>query len=87
MLRRLDTLYQCYGEGEHTVFLFWENELQSMNTIVFIGLLSLKDKFPLLYDSYMNGGFVMNTTKKGIGVPFDQALEQYYKWPAKVSGG
>ncbi|KAK1875448.1 Peptide chain release factor 2 [Dissostichus eleginoides] len=47
----------------------------------------LKDKFPLLYDSYMNGGFVVNTTKKGSGVPFDQALEQCYNRPAKVSGG
>ena len=35
----------------------------------------------------MNGGFVMNTTKKGSGVPFYQALEQCYKRPAKVSGG
>ena len=47
----------------------------------------LKDRFPLLYNSYMNGGFVMNTTKKGSGVPFDQALEQCYNRPAKVSGG
>lgn len=29
----------------------------------------------------------MNATKKGSGVPFDQALEQCYNWPAKVSGG
>ena len=47
----------------------------------------LKEKFPLLYKSYMNGGFVVNTTKKGSGVPFDQALEQCYNRPAKVSGG
>ena len=47
----------------------------------------LKEKFQLLYDSSMNGGFVMNTIKKGSGVPFYQALEQCYKQPAKVSGG
>ena len=35
----------------------------------------------------MNGGFVVNTTKKGSEVPFDQALEQQYNRPAKVSGG
>ena len=29
----------------------------------------LKEKFPLLYDSYMNGGFVVNTIKKDSGVP------------------
>jgi hypothetical protein len=47
----------------------------------------LKDKFPLLYSSYMNGGFVVNTNRTGSGVPFDQALEQSYNRPAKVSGG
>ncbi|CAB3981219.1 Hypothetical predicted protein [Paramuricea clavata] len=47
----------------------------------------LKDKFLLLYKSYMDGGFVMNGNKKGSGVPFDQALEQCYNWPAKISGG
>ena len=35
----------------------------------------------------MTHGFVVNTTKKGSGVPFDQALEQCYNRPAKVSGG
>ena len=41
----------------------------------------------LFYDSYINDGFVVNTTKKGSGVPFDQALEQCYNRPAKVSVG
>ena len=37
----------------------------------------LKNNFPLLHESYSNGGFVVNTTdKQGSGVPFDQALEQ-----------
>ena len=35
----------------------------------------------------MNGGFVVNTSRKGSGVPFDQALEQSYNRPAKVTGG
>ena len=35
----------------------------------------------------MNGGFVVNTNRTGSGVPFDQALEQSYNRPAKVSGG
>ena len=35
----------------------------------------------------MNSGFVMNCNRKGSGVPFDQALEQCYNRPAKVSGG
>ena len=29
----------------------------------------------------------MNRTKIGSGIPFDQALEQCYNRPAKVSGG
>ena len=49
----------------------------------------LSKKFPLLYmySSYMKGGFVINRTKNGNEVPFDQALEQCYNRPAKVSGG
>jgi len=47
----------------------------------------LKEKFPLIYDSYIKDGFVVNTTTKGSGVPFDQELEQCYKRPAQVSGG
>ena len=47
-----------------------------MDTIIFTGLLSTEGQVPLLYDSYMNGGFVVNTTKKGSGIPYDQALEQ-----------
>mgnify|MGYP002804435058 CR=1 FL=1 len=35
----------------------------------------------------MDGGFVVNGDRKGSGVPFDQALEQCYNRPAKVSGG
>ena len=35
----------------------------------------------------MDGGFVVNGCNKGSGVPFDQALEQSYNRPAKVSGG
>ena len=35
----------------------------------------------------MNDGFVVNTNRKGSGVPFHQALEQSYNRPAKVSGG
>lgn len=46
----------------------------------------MKDKFPLLYSSYMNSGFVENANRS-VGVPFDQALEQNYNRPAKVSGG
>ena len=52
-----------------------------MDTIIPAGLLPTDGE---VYDSYMKG---VNTTKKGSGVPFDQALEQRYNRPAKVSGG
>lgn len=44
-------------------------------------------KFSRLYNFYINGGFVISTTKKGSVVPFDQALEQRYNRCANVSGG
>ena len=52
-----------------------------MDTIIPAGLLPTDGE---VYDSYMKG---VNITKKGSGVPFDQALEQHYNRPAKVSGG
>ena len=54
-----------------------------MDTIISAGLLSTEGEVPLLYGSYMNGGFVDNpTTYKGS----DQALEQCYNRPVKLSG-
>jgi len=35
----------------------------------------------------MNGGFIVNTIRKGSGVPFDQALDQRYNRPTKGSEG
>ena len=75
-------------ERATSLFFFFGRTNYSRWTPIFLqDCYQLKEKFPLLYDSYMKGGFVMNTTKKGSGVPFDQALEQCYNRPAKVSGG
>ena len=61
-----------------------DDKILGMSSLAFLqDCYQLKEKFTLLYDSYMNGGFVMNATKNGSGVP----LEQYYNRPAKVSGG
>ena len=50
--------------------------------------LNLKTKFPLLWDSFEKGDFVVHHTKrKGSGVPIDQALEKEYNKPAKGAGG
>ena len=81
-------LYISAMERASTLFFFFGRMNYCRWTPMFLqDCYQLKDKFPLLYDSYMNGGFVVNTTKKGSGVSFDQALEQCYNWPTKVSGG
>ncbi|KAF3844532.1 hypothetical protein F7725_007695 [Dissostichus mawsoni] len=81
-------LYLSAIERATSLFFFFGRTNYCRWTPLFLqDCYQLKDKFPLLYDSYMNGGFVVNTTKKGSGVPFDQALEQCYNRPAKVSGG
>ena len=81
-------LYISAMERASALFFFFGRTNYCRWTPLFLqDCYQLKDKFPLLYDSYMNGGFVVNTTKKGSGVPFDQALEQCYNRPAKVSGG
>ena len=80
-------LYLCAVKRVTSLFFFFGRTNYSRWTPLFLqDCYQLNEKFPLLYDSYMNGGFVVNTTRKGSGVPFDQALEQCYNWPAKVSG-
>ena len=81
-------LYESAVERATSLFFFFGRTNYCRWTPLFLqDCYKRKEKFPLLYKSYINGGFVMNTTKKGSGVPFDQALEQCYNRPAKVSGG
>ena len=49
--------------------------------------MDLKRKFPLIYESFINGGFVVHRTRLGSGTPMDQALEQIYNKPAKGASG
>ena len=81
-------LYLAAIERATSLFFFFGRTNYSRWTPIFLqDCYKLKENFPLLYDSYISGGFVVNTVKKGSGVPFDQALEQCYNRPAKVSGG
>ena len=80
-------LYISTMEWASTLFFFFGRTYCRWTPLFLQDCYQLKNKFLLLYDSYMNGGFMVNTTKKGSGVPFDQALEQCYNQPAKVSGG
>ena len=50
--------------------------------------LAMKEKFPVIYSSFISGGFVVKQTlKSGSGVPMDQALEKAYNKPAKGPSG
>jgi len=50
--------------------------------------LQLEARFPVLYESFQNGGFVVQlTTTKNSFIPMDQALEVSYNKVAKSSGG
>ena len=81
-------LFLSAVERATSLFFFFGRTNYSRWTPIFLqDCYQLKDKFPLLYQSYVDGGFVMNGSRKGSGVPFDQALEQCYNRPAKVSGG
>jgi hypothetical protein len=81
-------LYLSAVERATSLFFFFGRTNYCRWTPLFLqDCYKLQKTFPLLYDSYLNGGFVVNTTNKGSGVPFDQALEQCYNRPAKVSGG
>ena len=55
--------------------------------IFFEDCMDLKSKFPLLYESFVNGGFVVNRNRHGSGTPMDQALERVYNKTAKGEGG
>ena len=82
------TLYLSAVERANSLFFFFGRTNYSRWTPIFLqDCYKMKHKFPLLYKSYMDGGFAMNGDRKGGAVPFDQALEQCYNTPAKVSGG
>ncbi len=81
-------LYLSAVERATSLFFFFGRTNYSRWTPLFLqDCFQLDNKFPLLYKSYMDSGFVVNGCTKGSGVPFDQALEQSYNRPAKVSGG
>ena len=87
ILCNLET-YLSAVERATSLFFFYDRTNCCRWTPLFLqDCYQLKDKFPLLYESYMNSGFVMNCNRKGSAVPFDQALEQCYNHLAKVSGG
>ena len=50
--------------------------------------LNLETKHPMLHKSFCDGNFVVHhTTRRGSGMPMDQALEKEYNKKAKGPGG
>ena len=50
--------------------------------------LPLRKRFPKMYQSFLNGDFVVRqVSRKGSAVPMDQALGKAYSKPAKSSSG
>ena len=50
--------------------------------------LKLEEKFPLIFQNFMEGEFVVKLTKRqASAIPMDQALESKYNKPAKSSSG
>ena len=49
---------------------------------------ALPETFPTMYESFTKSGFVVrHTSRRGSGIPMDQALEKAYNKPAKCQGG
>ena len=56
--------------------------------LYFEDCLSLPIKYPLIYESFLDGEFVVKLKKRSTSaVPMDQALESKYNKPAKSASG
>ena len=68
-------------------FAFNKTNYARWGPIFYEDCMVLEEKFPLLYQSYQMGGFVIYRERPGSGIPMDQGLEQVYNKPAKRAGG
>ena len=70
------------------VFAFDRTNYKRWLPLYYEDCLSLQSKYPLIYESFMQGGFVAKLTqRKGSAIPMDQALESKYNKPAESSSG
>ena len=67
-------------------FAFNKTNYARWGPIFYEDCMVLEEKFPLLYQSYQMGGFVIYRERPGSGIPMDQGLEQMYNKPAKSAG-
>ena len=56
-------------------------------SIYFEDCLNLQKKFPLLYSSFLQGDFVVQSLRKSSALAMDQALEMTYNKHTKGPGG
>ena len=83
------TLYiTTLREALPLLFAFDITNYSRWGSLYYEDCLSLKDKFPTIYNEFVKGNFVVNfTSRKGSSVPMDQALEKSYNKPAKGKSG
>ena len=78
----------CVRKAVPLFFAFNRSNYRRWAPIYLEDCLALPRKFPKIYESFRNGGFVVTqTSRKGSKLPMDQALEQLYNKPAKSSSG
>ena len=70
------------------VFAFDRTNYKRWLLLYFEDCLSLPIKYPLIYESLLDGKFVVNLSKRSASaVPMDQALESKYNKPANSASG
>ena len=70
------------------IFWFGHTHYSRWTPIYYEDCLNLEQKYPLLYNSFLQGDFVVHhTSRKCSATPMDQALEMAYNKPAKGPGG
>lgn len=70
------------------VFAFDRTNYKRWLPLYFEDCISLPEKYPLIHEDFIEGGFVAKLSKrKGSAVPIDQALESQYNKQAKSSSG
>ena len=66
------------------VFVFDRTNYKRWLPIYFEDYLSLPKKYPSIYESFLQGEFVVRLTQRNVSaIPMDQALESKYNKPAK----
>ena len=70
------------------VFAFDRTNYKRWLPLYFEDCLAIPEKFPLIHDNFLCGGFVAKLSKlKGSAIPMDQALESQYNKQAKSFSG